>query len=77
MSPTAAAALANILNFILLTVIAAWYVAPWLARKERAAALTVLLWVQAFVMSRCRFFPRSVSASPSPTAPEIRLLPVI
>ena len=48
MSPTAAAALANILNFILLTVIAAWYVAPWLARKERAAALTVLLWVQAF-----------------------------
>jgi len=48
MSPTAAAALANILNFILLTMIAAWYVAPWLARKERAAALTVLLWVQAF-----------------------------
>jgi hypothetical protein len=48
MSLTAAAALANILNFIVFALIAGWYVAPWLARRQRVEALTVLLWIQAF-----------------------------
>jgi hypothetical protein len=48
MTLTAAAALANVLNFIMFLMIAAWYVAPWLASRPRAEALTVLLWVQAF-----------------------------
>ena len=48
MALTSAAALANILNFIIFGLIAVWYVVPWLANKERAEALTLLLWVQAF-----------------------------
>jgi hypothetical protein len=48
MTLTAAAALANVLNFIIFVMIAVWYVAPWLASRPRAEALTVLLWVQAF-----------------------------
>ena len=48
MTLTAAAALANILNFIMFLMIAVWYVAPWLASRPRAEALTVLLWAQAF-----------------------------
>ena len=45
MALTSAAALANILNFIIFGLM---YVVPWLANKERAEALTLLLWVQAF-----------------------------
>jgi hypothetical protein len=48
MTPTAAAALANVLNFVVFALIAAWYVAPWLAAKPRASAITILLWVHAF-----------------------------
>lgn len=48
MTLTAAATLANILNFIMFGMIAVWYVAPWLASRPRAEALTALLWVQAF-----------------------------
>ena len=48
MSLTLAAALANVLNFVIFTMIAVWYVAPWLATRERAQALVPLLWVQAF-----------------------------
>ncbi len=48
MTLTAAAVLANVLNFIMFTMIAIWYVAPWLARRKRANALTPLLWVHAF-----------------------------
>jgi hypothetical protein len=48
MTPTAAAALANVLNLIMFALIAAWYVAPWLAARPRASAITILLWVHAF-----------------------------
>lgn len=48
MTLTAAAALANVLNFIMYIMMAVWYVAPWLARRPRAEALVPLLWVQAF-----------------------------
>ena len=45
---TLAAALANVLNFIIFAMIATWYVAPWLATRQRAEALAPLLWIQAF-----------------------------
>lgn len=48
MSLTSAAALANALNLVIFAMIAVWYVAPWLATRERAEALVPLLWVQAF-----------------------------
>jgi hypothetical protein len=48
MHPTAAAILANALSFAVCALIAAWYVAPWLRARPRAAALTALLWVHAF-----------------------------
>ena len=74
---TLAAALANALNFIIFAMIATWYVAPWLATRQRAEALAPLLWVQAFRhIAFCRFSQPSNSVSRSPTAPEIRLLRV-
>jgi hypothetical protein len=48
MNPISAAALASILSFALFAVMAAWYVVPWLAARERAQALVALLWVHAF-----------------------------
>jgi hypothetical protein len=48
MTLTLAAALANVLNFVIFMMIAVWYVAPWLAARNRAEALAPLLWVQAF-----------------------------
>jgi hypothetical protein len=48
MTATLAAALANVLNFVIFAMIAIWYVAPWLASRQRAEALAPLLWVQAF-----------------------------
>ena len=48
MDPTLALLLANTLSFVLYLMIALWYAAPWLRRKERAAALAPLLWVHAF-----------------------------
>ena len=44
----AAAGLASTLSFIVLLLMAAWYVIPWLKSRSRADALTALLWVQAF-----------------------------
>jgi len=46
-SLTSAAALANVLNFVMFILIAVWYVAPWLANRPRAEALTPLLWTHA------------------------------
>jgi hypothetical protein len=48
MTLTSAAALANVLNFIMFVMIAIWYVVPWLSGQRRARALTPLLWVNAF-----------------------------
>jgi hypothetical protein len=48
MSLTLAAALATILNFGIFTLLAIWYVAPWLGTRQRAAALAALVWVQVF-----------------------------
>jgi len=48
MSLTLAAALANALNLVIFIMMTAWYVIPWLARRERADALVPLLWIQAF-----------------------------
>ena len=48
MTLTSAAAIANVLNFVIFIMIAVWYVAPWLAARPRARALAPLLWVQAF-----------------------------
>jgi len=45
---TLAAALANVLNFVIFAMIATWYVAPWLSTRQRAEALAPLLWIQAF-----------------------------
>src|SRR5215813_4225494 len=45
---TAAAGLASTLSFIVLLLMATWYVIPWLKSRSRAEALTALLWVQAF-----------------------------
>src|SRR5262249_35949273 len=43
-----AAALALVLSFVVFVIMAGWYVAPWLATRQRAEALTPLLWVHAF-----------------------------
>jgi len=43
-----AAALASVLSFAVFAVMAGWYVAPWLATRQRAEALVPLLWVHAF-----------------------------
>jgi hypothetical protein len=48
MSLTLAAALATILNFGIFTLVAVWYVAPWLETQQRAVALAALVWVQVF-----------------------------
>jgi hypothetical protein len=48
MSLTLAAALATALNFGVFTLIAVWYVAPWLQSQQRATALSALIWVQVF-----------------------------
>src|SRR5262245_20328172 len=44
----AAAGLASTLSFIVLLLMATWYVIPWLKSRSRADALIALLWVQAF-----------------------------
>jgi hypothetical protein len=43
-----AAALATVLSFVVFVIMAVLYVAPWLATRQRAEALTPLLWVHAF-----------------------------
>src|SRR5215468_2553775 len=43
-----AAALASAFSFIVLLLMATWYVVPWLKSRGRADALTVLLWIHAF-----------------------------
>jgi hypothetical protein len=48
MSLTLAAALATTLNFGIFTLVAIWYVAPWLETQQRATALGALVWVQVF-----------------------------
>ncbi len=48
MSPMSAAALASVLSFVVFAIMAVWYVAPWLATRQRAEALIPLLWVHAF-----------------------------
>lgn len=48
MSLMSAAALASVLSFVIFAIMAAWYVAPWLATRHRAEALTPLLWIHAF-----------------------------
>ena len=48
MSLTLAAALATTLNFGIFTLVAIWYVAPWLGTQQRAVALGALVWVQVF-----------------------------
>jgi hypothetical protein len=48
MSLTLAAALATTLNFGIFTLVAIWYVAPWLETQPRATALGALVWVQVF-----------------------------
>jgi len=48
LSLTAIAGLANVLSLVMFTLLAVWYVAPWLGRLKRAEALTPLVWVNAF-----------------------------
>ena len=48
MSLTLAAEIATALNFAIFTLVAIWYVAPWLGTQQLAAALTPLVWVQVF-----------------------------
>jgi hypothetical protein len=48
MSLTVAAEIATALNFLIFTLVAIWYVAPWLGTQQLAAALTPLVWVQVF-----------------------------
>ncbi|HLX17548.1 MAG TPA: hypothetical protein VKS24_20350 [Bradyrhizobium sp.] len=48
MSLTLAAALATALNFGIFTLIAVWYVAPWLQSQQRTTALSALIWVHVF-----------------------------
>jgi hypothetical protein len=48
MSLMSAAALASVLSFAIFAIMAVWYVAPWLATRQRAEALIPLLWVHAF-----------------------------
>jgi hypothetical protein len=48
MSLMSAAALASVLSFVLFAIMAALYVAPWLATRQRAEALTLLLLIHAF-----------------------------
>jgi len=48
MSLMSAGALASVLSFLIFVIVAALYVAPWLATRQRAEALTPLLWVHAF-----------------------------
>jgi hypothetical protein len=43
-----AAALASVLSFVVFAIMAVLHVAPWLAARQRAEALTPLLWVHAF-----------------------------
>jgi len=48
MNPMSAAALASVLSLVTFGIMAALYVAPWLAARQRAEALIPLLWVHAF-----------------------------
>jgi hypothetical protein len=45
---TVAAQFAMVLTFVACIAAAVWYVAPWLALRERADGLVPLLWVHAF-----------------------------
>jgi hypothetical protein len=48
MTLMSAAALASLLSFALFAIAAVLYVVPWLRARQRAEALTPLLWVHAF-----------------------------
>jgi hypothetical protein len=48
MSLMSAAAIATVLSFVVFAIMAVWYVAPWLATRPLAEALTPLLWIHAF-----------------------------
>jgi hypothetical protein len=48
MSLMSAGPLASVLSLLIFVIMAALYVAPWLATRQRAEALTPLLWVHAF-----------------------------
>src|SRR5260370_1283020 len=48
MSLMSAAAFASVLSFLIVVIMAVLYVAPWLATRQRAAALIPLLWIHAF-----------------------------
>jgi|SRR5215467_13414352 len=48
MSPMSAAALASVLSFLIFVIMAALYLVPWLANRQRPEALIPLLWVHAF-----------------------------
>jgi hypothetical protein len=44
----AALGLTQLMSMLVFASIAAWYVVPWLARQERATALTALVWPHVF-----------------------------
>lgn len=48
MTLTLIAGSATVLSFVIFSIMAAWYVAPWLRARQRAEALTPLLWIHAF-----------------------------
>jgi hypothetical protein len=48
MTLMSAAALASLLSFVVFALFAVWYIAPWLAARQRAEALIPLLWIHAF-----------------------------
>src|SRR5258707_14832241 len=48
MSLKAVAALGSVLSFVMFAIMAVLHVAAWLATRQRAEALTPLLWVHAF-----------------------------
>src|SRR5215468_9867067 len=48
MSLMSAGPLASVLSLLIFVIMAALYVTPWLATRQRAEALTPLLWVHAF-----------------------------
>ena len=48
MTLMSAAALASLLSFVVFALFAVWYIAPWLAVRQRAEALIPLLWIHAF-----------------------------
>src|SRR5207245_11062468 len=48
MSPMSAAALASVLSVVMFAIMAVWYVAPWLATRQRAEGLSPAGCVHAF-----------------------------